>query len=81
MPDVLTIQGALARARSEGLPVSEYALRGWVKAGVIPARMVGRKALLYWPNLRNFLICSNGTGDVPLHTEEPGTYGAIRRLG
>ena len=49
MSDVLTIPETLERARSEGLPVSEYSLRRWIKTGAIPSRNAGRKALVYYP--------------------------------
>lgn len=63
MADVLTIPGTLERARSEGLPVSEYSLRRWIKTGAIPSRNAGRKALVYYPALIRFLTCEDG-GDV-----------------
>lgn len=62
MPDVLTIREAILRCKAEGLPVSEYTLRGWIKAGVIPARRVGRKALIFYPNLVRYIQCED-TGD------------------
>ena len=79
MPDVLTIPAALKRARTEGLPVTEYSLRAWIKSGELPVRRIGRKSLIYWPNLRSFLACDEG-GDVPLRAEVAGEEGAVRRL-
>lgn len=78
--DVMTIPATLERARAEGLPVTEYSLRAWIKSGALPVRRIGRKSLVYWPNLRSFLACDEG-GDIPLQTEESGGYGTIRRLG
>lgn len=63
MADVMTIRGAVARAKAEGLPVSEYTLREWVRAGVIPVRYAGSKMLLYYPNLVRYLQCEDG-GDI-----------------
>lgn len=63
--DVLSLEAAVERARAEGLPVSLHALRGWIKAGRLPVRYVGRKALLYWPNLRDFLACAHGSDNSP----------------
>ena len=63
MADVLTIREAVKRADAEQLPVSEYALRRLVKSGQIPVRMVGRKALLYYPQLVRYLQCLDG-GDI-----------------
>lgn len=36
--DVLTIREAVQRAKNEGMPVSEYTLRHWVKIGAVPVR-------------------------------------------
>ena len=65
MPSVVTIREAVQRAKADGLPVSEYTLRMWVRSGAIPARKVGQKALIYYPNLMSYLRCdgsSSGTG-------------------
>ena len=71
MPDVVTIREAVARARSEGLPVSEYTLRRWVRTGVVPIRKAGAKQLLFYPNLVQYLRCEGG-GDVRPVQEETG---------
>lgn len=63
MGDMLKIHEAAARAAAEGIPVSEYALRQWVRSGEIPARKAGRTILLYWPNVKGFLTCADGVGD------------------
>ena len=63
MGNVVTIRGAVARAKEDGLPVSEYTLRGWIKAGVIPVRHAGSKMLLFYPNLVRYLQCKDG-GDI-----------------
>ena len=60
MPDVLTIREAVQRAKAEGMPCSEYAIRQWVKSGAIPTRKVGQKALLFYPNLVRYLQCEDG---------------------
>lgn len=65
MADMNTIRGTVNRAKAEGLPISEYALRQWVRLGRIPARKAGRVILLYWPNVRDFLTCADG-GDMPV---------------
>ena len=51
MPNVCTIREAVARARADGLPVTEYSLRSWIKTGAVPVRMIGSKALLFCQNL------------------------------
>lgn len=60
MPDVLTVRATIQRAKAEGLPISEYTLRLWIKQGKIPVRNAGAKQLVYWPNLTEFLTCSGG---------------------
>jgi hypothetical protein len=77
MADVVTIREAVQRAKSDGLPVSEHALRRWVKTGAIPARKVGQKALLFYPNLVRYLQCEDGADNKPAAvTAAPG----IRRV-
>lgn len=43
MADIVTIREAVRRAKADGIPVSEYTLRQWVKTGVIPTRKAGTK--------------------------------------
>lgn len=76
--EVLTIREAVRRAQSEGLPVSEYSLRRWIKCGAIPVRFIGKKALVYFPALVSFVTCAEGAGDNPKPATESG---GIRRLG
>lgn len=63
MSDMLSIEGTQQRAASEGIEVSKYAIRQWVRTGAIPARKAGRLILLYWPNVHKFLTCEDGCGD------------------
>lgn len=80
MRDVLTIREAVQRARAEGLPVSEYALRRWVKTGAIPTRQAGTKTLLYWPRLAAFLTCEDGCDNAPtILGKSPGIRRADER--
>lgn len=65
MADVVTINEAVKRARSDGLPVSEYTLRRWIKIGAVPARKAGSRMLLYYPNLVRFLMCEDGSDNSP----------------
>ena len=76
MGNVVTIRGAVARAKAEGLPVSEYTLRGWIRAGVIPIRHAGSKMLLYYPNLVRYLQCEDGGDNSPATVAAAG----IRRV-
>lgn len=62
MPSVVTIREAVQRAKADGLPVSEYTLRMWVRSGAIPARKVGQTALIFYPNLVAYLRCDGSTG-------------------
>ena len=72
MPNVVTIKEAVQRAKSEGLPISEFSLRRWIKTGAVPVRKAGSKMLLYYPNLVDFLTCANG-GDIrPLQEDNSG---------
>ena len=65
MPDVLTIREAVQRAKTEGMPVTEFSLRQWVKSGAIPVRKVGPKALLFYTNLVRYLQCAAGCDNQP----------------
>ena len=76
MPNVLTIREAVQRAKSDGLPVSEHALRQWVRTGAIPTRKVGQKALLFYPNLVRYLQCEDGADNTPATVAVSG----IRRV-
>lgn len=65
MPDVVTIREAVQRAKAEGIPISEYSLRQLVITGAVPVRKVGKKSLLYFPNLARYLRCEDGADNVP----------------
>ncbi len=78
MSDVLTIREAVRRSKDEGVPVSEYTLRRWVKTGAIPTRQAGTKTLIYFPRLVEFLTCAGGCDNSPATLgETPG----LRRGG
>lgn len=64
MPNVVTVREAVQRAKADGLPVSEYTLRTWVRSGAIPARKVGQKALIFYPNLVAYLRCDGCSTNV-----------------
>ena len=65
MASVITIREAVQRARADGMPISEYTLRLWVKNGAIPVRKVGQKVLIYYPNLVSYLQCKDGKDNQP----------------
>ena len=74
MPNVVTVREAVQRAKAEGLPVTEYTLRRWIKTGAIPVRTVGSKALLFYPNLTAFLRCDSGADNAP------ATFGTVNGI-
>lgn len=77
MASVMTIREAVQRSKADGMPVSEYTLRRWIKSGAIPVRKVGQKALLYYPNLIRYLQCEDGKDNQTARVAEtPG----IRRI-
>ena len=66
--NVVTIREAVQRAKENGLGVSEYALRKWIKTGEIPHRIAGgSKILIYWPALERYLRCED------IHQKSPAT--------
>lgn len=76
MNDVLTVREAVTRCKADGLPISEYTLRQWIKAGAIPTRRAGQKFLIFYPNLIHYLQCTDGADNTPATDGK----GAIRRL-
>lgn len=65
MPDIVTIREAVQRAKADGLPVSEYTLRQWIRTGAIPIRRAGTKMLLFYPNLVRYLRCEDRRDNRP----------------
>lgn len=65
MPNVVTVREAVRRAKSDGLPISEYTLRLWVKNGAVPVRKIGQKVLIYYPNLVRYLQCEDSKDNQP----------------
>lgn len=72
MPNVVTVREAVQRAKADGLPVTEYTLRRWIKTGAVPVRNVGNKALIYWPNIVRFLTCEDGCDNSRQVINQPG---------
>ena len=73
---VLSINKTLIRAREDGLDVSEYSLRRWVRTGQIPSRQAGRTTLIFYPNLVRFITCADGSDILPRQEQTSG----IRRI-
>ncbi len=63
--DVLTVRETIERSKAEGLPVTEYTLRSWIKRGLLPVRRVGTKQLIYWPNLERVITCADSCDNPP----------------
>lgn len=57
--DILSIAKTARRCKDEGIPLSEKALRRFVRLGNIPSIQTGKKALLYFPNVRRFVETGN----------------------
>jgi hypothetical protein len=55
MRDLASIHETAMRCRSDGLPIAEKALRAFVKSGELPAVQTGRKSLIYYPNVLEFV--------------------------
>lgn len=55
MNDILSVRETLCRLDAEGLHISEYTLRELIKTKVLPVRYIGRKALIYYPNVESYL--------------------------
>jgi len=60
--DTATIAETPRRLQADGHNISENMLRGLVRQGVLPAVKLGRKALLYYPNVIKLL--TEGNNDV-----------------
>jgi len=58
--DILKIRDAVARARENGMDISEYTLRRAIRSGQLPCRIIGRTYLISWQNLLNWVNCANG---------------------
>ena len=80
MADICTIREAVRRAKDDQIPISEYALRQMIKTGAIPVRLIGRKALVYYPALVRHLQCIDG-GDVSIANEVVKDSNTIRKVG
>lgn len=65
MPNVVTVREAVKRAKQDGIPISEFSLRQWIRAGAIPIRKAGTKILIFYPNLVRYLQCEDGGDNKP----------------
>ncbi len=67
--DTATIAETHRRLQADGHNISENMLRGLVRQGVLPAVKLGRKALLYYPNVIKLL--TEGNNHVTSDDERP----------
>ena len=58
--DVLKIKDAVARAKENGMDISEYTLRRAIRSGQLPCRIIGKTYLISWQNLLNWATCADG---------------------
>ena len=73
----MTLRETVVRLHNDGYQISEYALRSWVRSGSIPVRHIGKKALVYYPNVLDFLQCKNGQDNLP---SSPISTNGIRQI-
>ena len=64
-PDINTIPKLAQRAKADGLPISEYAIRRLIRTGVLPARYIGPKAVASYSALVRYFSCEDGCDNAP----------------
>ena len=69
-----TIRQIHRRLNDEGFLVSEYTLRQWIKAGILPAVFVGNKALISFANVIDILN-GNSPPTPAEHTQLNSSFG------
>ncbi len=75
---VATIPKTAERCRAEGLGVSAHQLRAWCKSGKLKHIQEGRIALIYWPNLLQFLEGHGMEQVIPTPVVPLGTMRKVR---
>lgn len=55
MARINTINAELQLCRDEGYPISENALRAWIRQGLIPSVAIGNRKLVLHENVLAFL--------------------------
>ena len=66
---VLKLREVGMRARSEGISISDYAIRKAVHEGQLPCRIIGKTFLISWDQFLRWITCTDNS-DNPLLTEE-----------
>lgn len=62
MARINTVNSELRLCRAEGYPISEKALRAWLRQGVIPSVSIGNRRLVLHDNVIAFLRCEKNWG-------------------
>lgn len=70
VPDINTVPKLAKRAKSDGLPISEYTIRRLIKQGLIPARYIGQKPLASYSAIVRYFSCEDGC-------DNPATVAAV----
>lgn len=52
---IATIRDTVSRCQREGIGVTEYGLRRWIKEGRLKVLWSGNRALVNWDNLMEFV--------------------------
>ena len=76
MNELSGIKETCQRLKADGMPVPESALRRWVKEGLIPAMMSGKRIFLFYPNVVQALQAG-----VVIRRESEVSIRGIRRIG
>lgn len=77
MSDINTVPRQVARAKADGLPISEYTIRRLIKQGIIPARYIGKKPIISYAALVRYLSCEDGCDNTP---DTEAAVSGIRRI-
>ncbi len=72
MKDLLSIHDSAERCKAEGLPLSEKAIRRFVKNGDLAAVQTGKKAMVFFPNIIELIKRGNN------HHVQSESVGSIR---
>lgn len=65
LSDIGTVPQHAKRAKTEGIPISEYTIRRLIKQGVIPVRYIGNKSVFSYAALMRYLSCEDGADNSP----------------
>lgn len=79
MAELCTVRQTAERAKTEGLGVTETALRSWIASGALAFVPVGNRRLIYWPTLLDFLAHGETVDNAPRPMYGRGSRGGKRR--